>query len=205
MDFRPAGCCCKEKVLEIACPYCCGRGCRNGFRLVKSQVRLDETGRIERISGILRPRFRCCRCHRSWTVLEPGGFPHRTFSPTVQAAAMRELAEDAGATLSSLARAFRCDRRTVRRWLHQTLKVADPGDAAGHPLVAERGWDHLSLAWLLGFLDHLADLLMAHGFVLEPGPSVAFLFRWQFDHFRIVAYLTRASPPLPVAVGLAVG
>jgi len=118
---------------------------------------------------------------------------------------MRELAEDAGATLSSLARAFRCDRRTVRRWLHQTLKVADPGDAAGHPLVAERGWDHLSLAWLLGFLDHLADLLMAHGFVLEPGPSVAFLFRWQFDHFRIVAYLTRASPPLPVAVGLAVG
>jgi hypothetical protein len=116
-----------------------------------------------------------------------------------------KLAGDSGITLSSVARTFECDRRTVGRWIQQTQEVADPGDPAETCPQPEKGWDPLCLAGLLAFLDHLAHLLGAQGFHLEPGPALASLIRWQFDQFRIVAYLTRASPPLRMAVALAVG
>ena len=201
MDFRPDGCGCKGKVPEIVCPFCDGPGCRNGYRIVKAQVRVGEDGRAFRVEGMLRARYRCRHCRRSWTVLESGGFPHRTYTPAVEAAAVDKLSQDPEATLSSVARTFQCDRRTVGRWVRQTQEAADPGRPGGIGFQ----WSRVGLAGLLALLEHLADLLRAQRFSLEPGRALASLLRWQFDHFRIVAYLARASPPLPITVALALG
>jgi len=201
MDSGPDGGGCKEKVTGIPCPFCGGPGCRNGYRIVKAQVRLDEDDRVLRVESTVRARCRCLRCHRSWTVHEPGGFPHRTYTPAVEAAAVDKLAGDPGASLSSVARTFQCDRRTVGRWVRQAKEAAEPGDPSG----TRAQWDRLGLSGFLALLEHLAGLLRARNFPLEPGRALASLLRWQFDHFRIVAYLTRASPPLPIPVALALG
>ena len=202
MDSRPSGGRCKQ---ESACPFCGGPGCRDGFRLVKSQVHLDAAGNPVRIEGIARPRWRCSGCGRSWTLYEAGAYPHRTFSPTVEAAAVAELTTAPGATLTSVARAFHCDRRTVGRWVRHVAGIADPDDLSRTctrldpsgllaPCLRLARGGHLLL-----LLDHLARLLRDRGVPLEPGPGLAAILRWQFDRFRTIAFLTRASPPLRVA------
>jgi len=202
MDFRPSGGRCKQ---ESACPFCGGAGCRDGFRIVKSQVGLDETGKPVRVMEIRRTRWRCSGCGRSWTVYEPGAYPFRTFTLAVEAAAVAELATAPGATLASVARAFHCDRRTVGRWARQVSGIANADDLSRactrldpDGLLAPC----LPLArtgLLLLLLDHLARLLRNRGAPLQPGAGLAAILRWQFDLFRTIAFLTRASPPLRVA------
>jgi hypothetical protein len=182
--------------------------------VVKSQVVLDGPGKPVRIEGVLRTRLQCRACRRSWTLYEAGGYPRRTFTLAVAAAAIAELAVNPVATLSSVARGFLCDRRTVGRWSAWTARLADPDhlsracarlDPAGLPVP--RLFSGLgrvaSAGLLLLLLDHLARLLRNRGVVLEPGPGLAAVLRWQFDRFRTVSHLTRASPPLRVELSSA--
>lgn len=206
MDSRPSGGRCKQ---ESACPFCGGTGCRDGLRIVKSQVGLNEAGKSIRITEIRRCRWRCSACGRSWTAYEPGGYPCRTFTLAVEAAAVAELATAPGATLASVARAFHCDRRTVGRWARHVAFIADPSDLS-------RAYARLDPSGLLApflrvarsgllllLLDHLARLLRDRGVPPEPGPGLASILRWQFDRFRTIAFLTRASPPLRVSLASA--
>lgn len=209
MDSRPSGGRCKQESRVSDCPRCGGPGCRNGTRIVKSQVQLDGHGQLVRIQEITRVRLRCSLCCKSWTVYEVGGYPHRTYTLAVEAAAVAERAGNPKATLSSLARLYRCDRRTVGRWLRQIRAIADPEDLAQtctrldpsglpapHPCAGPGGPALAGLLLLL--LDHLAGLLRKRSVLLESGPGLASILRWQFDLFRTVAYLTRASPPLHI-------
>ena len=214
MDSRPSGGRCKQELQESACPFCGGEASRKAARLVKSQVVLDGAGKPERVESLLRVRLLCRACRRSWTVYEPGGYPRRTFTLAVAAAAVAELVASPGASHSSLARAFRCDRRTVGRWSLWIAGLADPGhlsracarlDPSGLP--APRLYSGLgrlaSAGLLLLLLDHLARLLRNGGVALEPGPGLAAILRWQFDQFRTICHLTRASPPLRVELSSA--
>lgn len=203
MDSRPSGGRCKQ---ESACPFCGGPGCRDGFRIVKSQVGLDDTGKPVRVMEIRRCRWRCAGCRRSWTVYEPGAYPCRTFTLAVEAAAVAELTTAPGATLTAVARTYHCDRRTVSRWMRHVPGIADPGDLSRactrlDPSGLVAPCLHLARSGLLLLLlDHLARLLRDRGVPLEPGPGLASILRWQFDRFRTLAYLTRASPPLRVSI-----
>jgi hypothetical protein len=132
----------------------------------------------------------------------------------VAAAATAELAVNPDATRSSVAREFHCNRRTVDRWAARIAGVGDPDhlsracarlDPSGLPaprMYTSQG--QLALAGLLLLLlDHLARLLRNRGIPLEPGPGLAAILRWQFDRFRTVSHLTRASPPLRVELSSA--
>jgi hypothetical protein len=57
--------------------------------------------------------------------------------------------------------------------------------------------------FLVLLLEHLARLLRDQGVPLEPGPGLAAILRHQFDRFRAVSWLTRASPPLQVEGAMA--
>jgi len=179
------------------------------MRLVKSQVVLDADGRPFRVEGVLRVRHQCRACRLSWTVYEPGGYPHRTFTLGVAAAAVAELIAKPGATRSSVARTFDCDRRTVGRWVVSIAGLGDPDHlsrACAHldpsglpPPHPGSGLGQVALAGLLLLLlDHLTRLLRNRGVTLESGTGLAAILRWQFDRFRTVSHLTRASPPLRV-------
>jgi len=213
MDFRPSGGRCKQESPESACPFCGGPGRTKAHREVKSQVVLDGAGKPVRIGGLLRIRLQCRVCLRSWTVYEQGGYPHRTFIPAVAAAAVAELVASPGASRSSVARGFLCNRRTVARWSVWIAGLADPDhlsrtcahlDSSGLPaprLYSDLG--RLALAGLLLLLlDHLARLLRERGVPLPVGPGPAAILRWQFDRFRTISHLTRASPPLRVSPAL---
>jgi hypothetical protein len=131
----------------------------------------------------------------------------------VAAAAVAELVASPGASRSSVARGFLCNRRTVARWSVWIAGLADPDhlsrtcahlDSSGLPaprLYSDLG--RLALAGLLLLLlDHLARLLRERGVPLPVGPGPAAILRWQFDRFRTISHLTRASPPLRVSPAL---
>jgi len=214
MDFRPSGGRCKEESQDSACPFCGRPAHRKALRIVKSQVVLDYDGKPVRSEGLLRVRRQCRPCRRSWTIYEPGGYPHLTFTLAVAVAATAELAMNPGATRASVARSFLCDRRTVGRWAARIAGIAEPEqlsracarlDPSGLPAPRlYSGLGQLALAGLLLLLlDHLARLLRDRGIPLAPGPGFATILRWQFDRYRTVCHLTRASPPLRVELSSA--
>jgi len=173
---------------------------------------LEPDGDISRREGVVRLRFRCpdraCECG-SWTIYEPQGHPHRTFTLAVAASAVAELAASPEATLTSVAGRCQCDRRTVGRWLRWVGRLAEPQalgrfcvriDPSGLPPPSlSLGQDRIALAGLLVvLLERLARLLRERGVPLETGPGLAEILRQQFDRYRVVSWLTRASPPLHI-------
>lgn len=207
MDFRTPGTECKREGRPPPCPVCGGPAWWNGQRTVAQMLLSDSMG-ARLVVGLVRLRARCvepsCRCG-SWTVYEAGGYPQRTFTLAVAAAAIAELAFDAEATLTSVARHWGCDRRTVGRWRTWVAGVADPAalarlcsrlDPDGLPAPDPGGIATPGLLLLL--LECLVRLLRDQGVPLEPGPGLGAILRHQFERFRAVAWLTRASPPLRV-------
>ncbi|MBI4701336.1 MAG: hypothetical protein HY744_09285 [Deltaproteobacteria bacterium] len=160
----------------------------------------------------VRRRARCSdrSCSAgSWTVYEPGGYPHRRFLLSVIAFAVAAMALDERATLTTVARECDCDRRSVGRWVHWVARLAAPAELSRGcarldpdglpPPATPRTADPVSRAGVvIGLLDRLADLLRGRGVALESGPGLAALLRHQLDRFRIVFHLTRQSPPLRV-------
>ena len=141
-------------------------------------------GGSRRVVDQVRLRLQCLNpaCPLgSWTLYEPGGYPCRTFTPAVATLAVAELATLSGATLTSVARHWQCDRRTVARWQTWVAGLGDPGslvqlccwlDPTGLP--PPRNPSSLALLARAGFLvlllEHLARLLRDRGVPLEPGP-----------------------------------
>ncbi len=218
MDSPPSGAGFKQESPEATCPRCGGPSRRKGTRVV-AQMGLDRAGAVVRLVEVVRVRFECrnpdCPL-RGWTVYEAGGYPHLTFRPAVAAAAMAELAMAPGATRASVARHYQCDRRTVGRWERWTAGLANPEDLgrlclridpAGLPPPRPcSGLGPLAQAgFLVLLLEHLAQLLRDRGVPLAAGPGLAAILRHQFDRFRTVAHLTRASPPLRVEPAWAPG
>ena len=214
MDFRPSSPGCKQELRPPPCPACGVIGWWNGWVLVAQMV-VDAAGAAERQVDVPRHRARCkvpdCPCG-SWTIYETGGYPHRAFTLAVAAAAIAELALDAQATLTSVARHWDCDRRTVARWRTWVAGIAAPAalaklcsllDPDGLPAPEPEGVATPGLVLLL--LECLARLLRVHGVPLEAGPGLAALLRHQFERFRVVSWLTRGSPALRVAGGMAAG
>ena len=155
---------------------------------------------------------------------EEGGYPRRTFTLSVAASAVAELAADKGATLTSVAQRCQCHRLTARRWVHWVGQLCEPVtlvqgcirlDSLGLPPPAlpppaqqqQQQQPKNSMIFqaglLLLLLDHLARLLRDRGVALEAGPGLTAILRQQFERFRGVSWLTRASPPLRVEPGWA--
>jgi len=214
MDFRPSSTGCKEELRPPPCPVCGLIGWWNGW-VVVAQMVVGAAGTVERVLDLPRHRACCkeptCPCG-SWTVYEVGGYPHRAFTLAVAAAAIAELTLDPEATLTSVARHWDCDRRTVARWRNWVAGIAAPAalaqlcshlDPDGLPAPEPEGVATHGLVLLL--LECLARLLRAHGVPLEAGPGLGAILRHQFERFRAVFWLTRGSPALRVAEGPAAG
>ena len=212
MDFLPSSAGCKQELRPPPCPGCGIVGWWNGW-VVVAQMVVGEAGTVERVVDLPRHRARCkdpgCPCG-SWTVYEAGGYPHRSFTLAVAAAAIAELTLDEEATLTSVARHWRCDRRTVARWSKWVAGIAAPTalarlcshlDPDGLPAPDPEGMATPGLVVLL--LECLAKLLRAQGVPLETGPGLGAILRHQFERFRAVFWLTRASPALRVVKGMA--
>jgi len=190
---------------------------------------LDAAGCVYRVQGIVRLRYLCLNpaCEfGSWTIYEPQGYPRRTFTLAVTASAVAELAASPEANLTSVAERCRCDRRTVGRWVRWAGALGEPqelGELCGRldpsglppPTRALPGIYGPTPAIILGqgaialaglvvlLLEHLARLMREQGVPLEVGPGLAAILRHQFNRFRMVSCLTRASPPLRVEPGWA--
>lgn len=214
MDSLGTSAGCKQELRPPPCPACGVIGWWNGWVYVAQMV-VGEDGEVERVLDMPRHRARCkeAECpYGSWTTYELGGYPHRAFTLAVAAAAVAELTIEAGATLTSVARHWDCDRRTVARWNTWIAGIAAPAalaklcshlDPDGLPAPEPEGLATPGLVLLL--LEGLARLLRVHGVPLEAGPGLGAILRHQFERFRAVSWLTRGSPALRVVGGMAVG
>lgn len=204
---------CKPGIRPPPCPRCGGPAWWNGSRVV-AQFYADADGVVSRAVDVVRLRAECSdpACpHGSWTLYEPQGYPHRTFTLEVAVSAVAELTADPTAMLTSVAQRCQCDRRTVGRMIKWVRSLGEPQvlaglcariDPLGLPPPFFPGLGRLALVGHLVFLlEHLARLLRNQGVPLERGSGLATILRYQFDRFRAVSYLTRASPPLHVALG----
>jgi hypothetical protein len=54
---------------------------------------------------------------------------------------------------------------------------------------------------MLLLLEHFAGLLRTRFVALEAGPGLGALLRHQYERFRVVAWLTKSSPPLRIVWG----
>ena len=109
------------------CPFCQGlRIYWNGHRERNASVL--EGGGVVYLTGILCKRVKCAnpQCRKSWTLRPPGLMPKRHYQLCVVASAMRQLWFEPHSTLTAVASAHQCCRRTVGRWLRWIRGIATP-------------------------------------------------------------------------------
>jgi hypothetical protein len=110
-----------------SCPFCQGRRIYwNGYRERSASVL--EGGRVVYLSEVVCRRVKCAdrQCKKSWTLRPPGLMPERHYQMCVVASAARRFLFDPHSTLSSVAAAHQCCRRTVGRWLCWLARIAKP-------------------------------------------------------------------------------
>ena len=110
-----------------SCPFCQGlRIYWNGYRERSSSVLKGE--RVVYLSDVVCRRVKCAnrQCKKSWTLRPPGLMPGRHYQLCVVASAAREFLFEPHSTLTSVAAAHQCCRRTVGRWLHWLAGIAKP-------------------------------------------------------------------------------
>jgi len=109
------------------CPFCQGRRIYwNGHRERSSSVM--EGDRVVYLSDVLCRRVKCAnrQCKKSWTLRPPGLMPRRHYQLCVVASAVRQFLFQSQSTLTSVAAAHQCCRRTLGRWLHWIAGIAKP-------------------------------------------------------------------------------
>ena len=109
------------------CPFCQGsRIYWNGYRERSASV-LDGD-KVVYLSDVLCRRVKCAnrQCKKSWTLRPPGLMPRRHYQMGVVANAARHFLFDPHSTLTSVAAAHQCCRRTVGRWLHWIAGIVKP-------------------------------------------------------------------------------
>jgi len=166
----------------------------------------------------IRTRVTCCG--RSWTIREPGAYPRRSCTLALAVAVVEMLEKAPSESLSSVARRFKCHRRTVARlilWAGSVdtiedvatkctevdpateLPAAPPLPDPPRPIRPGSALVGLALAGhLVLLLDHLAGLLRGHGVGLEEGPGLVVLLREQFHRWGEIFHVTRAPPALRI-------
>jgi hypothetical protein len=121
-----------DQFLETAdkpccCPFCQGRRIYwNGYRERSASV-LDGD-EVAYLSEVVCRRVKCAnrQCKKSWTLRPPGLIPRRHYQLCVVASAMRQFLFQPHSTLTSVAAAHQCCRRTLGRWLHWIAGIAKP-------------------------------------------------------------------------------
>jgi len=109
------------------CPFCQGRRIYwNGYRERSASVL--EGDKVVYLSEVVCRRVKCAdrQCKKSWTLRPPGLMPGRHYQMCVVASAARQFLFDSHSTLSSVAAAHQCCRRSVGRWLHWIAGIAMP-------------------------------------------------------------------------------
>ena len=109
------------------CPFCYGlRIYWNGHRERSASVM--EGDRVRHLTDILCRRVKCANplCGKSWTLRPPGLMPRRHYQICVVASAVRQFLFDPHSTLTAVARAHQCCRRTVGRWLRWIAGPSGP-------------------------------------------------------------------------------
>jgi hypothetical protein len=100
------------------CPFCsCRRIYWNGHRERSASVMEGDC--VSHFTDILCRRVKCANpaCGKSWTLRPPGLVPSRHYQLCVVASAVMQFLCDPHRTLTAIARAHQCCRRTVGRWL----------------------------------------------------------------------------------------
>jgi len=100
------------------CPFCQGLRIHwNGHRERSASVMEGDC--VRHLADILCRRVKCANptCRKSWTLRPPGLMPRRHYQLCVVASAVRRFLFDPHSTLTAVARAHQCCRRTVGRWL----------------------------------------------------------------------------------------
>ncbi|MFH1627256.1 MAG: hypothetical protein ABIE47_00850 [Pseudomonadota bacterium] len=109
------------------CLFCQGRRIYwNGHRERSASVL--EGDRVSYFTDILCRRVKCANpaCKKSWTLRPPGLMPRRHYQLCVVARATTQFLFQPHRTLTSVASAHQCCRRTVGRWLHWIAGIAKP-------------------------------------------------------------------------------
>jgi hypothetical protein len=109
------------------CPFCQGRRIYwNGYRERSASV-LDGD-EVAYLSDVVCRRVKCAnrQCKKSWTLRPPGLVARRHYQLCVVASAARQFLFDPHSTLTSVAAAHQCCRRTLGRWLHWIAGFAKP-------------------------------------------------------------------------------
>ena len=109
------------------CPFCQGRRIYwNGHRERSSSVL--EGDRVVYLSDVVCKRVKCAnlQCKKSWTLRPLGLMPRRHYQLCVVASAVRQFLFQPRSTLTSVAAAHQCCRRTLGRWLHWIAGIAEP-------------------------------------------------------------------------------
>jgi hypothetical protein len=107
------------------CPFCQGlRIYWNGHRERSASVMADDG--VVHLSGILCKRVKCASppCRKSWTLRPPGLMARHHYQRCVVASAMRQWLSEPHPTLTAVAKAHQCCRRTVGRWLRWIREIA---------------------------------------------------------------------------------
>ncbi len=204
---------CKKAVRPDPCRVCGAAAWWNGGHVV-AEVLHDLAQGTRRVIDVLRRRARCSdrRCAAgSWTLYPAGAYPHRSYQLCVVAAAVAEVCV-AGASRRAVAVRHDCSRRSVARWVRWTATLASPADLTRlcarldpdglpPPTPAAVGGEVSRAGSVLRLLDHLGDVLLRRGVALPGrGPGLLRLLTAQLARFGDVAWLTRSSPPLRVAL-----
>jgi hypothetical protein len=111
------------------CLFCQGRRIYwNGHRGRGASVL--EGDEVVYLPDILCKRVKCANpeCKKSWTLRPLGLMPRRHYQLCVVASATRQFLFQPRTTLTSVATAHRCCRRTLGRWLHWIGGIAKPSD-----------------------------------------------------------------------------
>lgn len=107
----------------------------NGVRVRTASVR-GEGRRAVYIPEIACPQVKCALCRHCWTLRPEGLVAQRHYQLCVVADATASYLFEPGQSLSSVAEAVGCDRRTVGRWVGWLAAVAKPADLLRHVLAA---------------------------------------------------------------------
>ncbi len=100
----------------------------NGKRERTASVQVEDE--VVYMTDILCRRIKCGNpeCKKSWTIRPSGLMPRRHYQLCVVAHGTNKFLFDPKATLSSVAEAHCCSRRTTRRWLNWIAELAEPSD-----------------------------------------------------------------------------
>ena len=195
----------KYATRPAPCRVCGAFAWWNGARIV-APVRRNADGDVLHEPETIRRRA-CCSwkaCSMgSWTVYEESDYPHRVFQLDVVINAVCMVAVTAS-TLTATAKAHKCSRDSVRRWLSWFAQLSDPrdleqlcsrldSDGLPPPLLPRIG----RAARVIALLDRLVEILLSRGVELpRRGAGLIGLLADRLDRFGEVFYLTKPSPPL---------